>query len=171
MSEPNGTDARPGASAGAHAARGLAHGGDRAVADECHPDCIACRDRSKGGLGLKFHLDASGGVVGSFRCEPEYQGYPDRLHGGIIAMALDAAMTHCLFYRRAQAVTAKLEVRFRRRVRLREDLVVCAQLVACRGAVYKLRAEARQGATVCAEATAIFMDLESNGRFSPERDR
>ena len=84
--------------------------------NQCHPGCIACRDQAQGGLGLRFQREGTDGVVGVFPCDPQYQGYPDRLHGGIIALALDAAMTHCLFLRRAQAVTAKLEIRYRKPV-------------------------------------------------------
>ena len=126
---------------------------------QCHPGCIACREKAQGGLGLRFQPDGIAGVYGFFRCDSEYQGYPDRLHGGIIALALDAAMTHCLFFRQAQAVTAKLEIRYRRPVCIDDVLEVRARVDSKRGSIYKLSAEARQGTSVCVTATAIFVDL------------
>lgn len=84
-----------------------------AACAQCHPACIACRSTDSGGLGLRFVTQAEGCVVAEFPCDAYYQGYPDRLHGGIVATLLDAAMTHCLFAHGLKGVTGRLNVRFR----------------------------------------------------------
>lgn len=84
-----------------------------AACAQCHPACIACRPTDAGGLGLRFVTQAEGCVVAEFPCDAHYQGYPDRLHGGIVATLLDAAMTHCLFAHGLKGVTGRLNVRFR----------------------------------------------------------
>ncbi|MCA9729716.1 MAG: hypothetical protein KC729_18685, partial [Candidatus Eisenbacteria bacterium] len=80
-------------------------------ASTCHPDCIACRPRSLRGLGLVFRLAPDGSAIARFPCDPGFQGYPDRLHGGIIATLLDAAMTHRLFASKIRAYTARMDLR------------------------------------------------------------
>ncbi len=127
---------------------------------QCHPACFACRAAEQGGLGLRFTSDGAAGVFGVFRCDPGYQGYPDRLHGGIVAMALDAAMTHCLFFQRISAVTARLEVRYRRPIRLGSDVELRARITSRRGATFRLAAEMRQDASLCASGSAVFMTLD-----------
>ena len=84
--------------------------------DRCHPACFACSVQGGGGLGLQFKEEPDGSVVGSFACDGKYQGYPDRLHGGVVAMLADAAMTHCLFVHHIKAVTGTLKLRFPRPV-------------------------------------------------------
>ncbi len=122
----------------------------------CHPACIACRARAAGGLALAFQAEPDGAVAATFPCEPYFQGYPDRLHGGIIATLLDAAMTHCLFARRIRGYTAKLEIRFHQPVKLGKSATVRAALGDSRPPLYLLRSEVWQDGTRCASATASF---------------
>jgi acyl-coenzyme A thioesterase PaaI-like protein len=127
----------------------------------CHPECVACGDRHPFGLRLRFHTDAQGRVTGTFRCRPEFQGYPDRLHGGIITMVLDSAMTHCLFARKIRGVTAKLNVRFDSPTALDAEAEIVAWLDEASPPLYVLRAELRQNGVVCASAEGMFCDAES----------
>jgi acyl-coenzyme A thioesterase PaaI-like protein len=125
----------------------------------CHPACIGCRSRHDGGLGLRFDQEGASGVVARFDSDPSYQGYPDRLHGGIIATLLDAAMTHSLFARRVRGYTVKMEVRYRRAVTIGVPATVRAQLVRSRPPWFHIQAEVLQQGEVCASARAVF-----NGR-------
>ena len=122
----------------------------------CHPACLVCGERNRNGLGIRFAQDPDGGVVGRFACDASYQGYPDRLHGGVVSMLLDAAMTNCLFARQTQAVTAKLTVRFRHPVRVGVEAVIRARVVGQYPPLYLLKAELRQGDRICAVADAKF---------------
>ena len=126
------------------------------VGEYCHPFCIVCGSFNESGLGLKFEQQSDGGVVATFPCDVHYQGYPDRLHGGVIAMLLDAAMTHCLFARRIRAVTARLDIRYRHAVDVNAEALVRAWLEDERPPLYTLRAEVIQGKEVRAAATAKF---------------
>jgi acyl-coenzyme A thioesterase PaaI-like protein len=82
----------------------------------CHPECLVCGSDRADGLALRFERQADGSVVAEFDCSAVFQGYPDRLHGGIVAMLLDAGMTHCLFARNIAGLTAKLNIRYHRAV-------------------------------------------------------
>ncbi|MCG3137861.1 MAG: hypothetical protein HJJLKODD_01716 [Phycisphaerae bacterium] len=129
---------------------------------QCHPACIACRNRVDGGLGLQFESTADGSVEARYECEAFYQGYPDRLHGGIIATLLDAAMTHCLFSKWIRGYTAKLQIRYRHPVRVGEVAIVRAALCETREPLHRLTASIVQEGRICAKAEATFVkDNES----------
>ena len=126
------------------------------LARSCHPACVVCGERNESGLGLRFEPQADGSVLARFACAPDYQGYPGRLHGGVVSMLLDAAMTNCLFARGIQAVTGRLNVRFRHPVRLGTDAVLRAWMVQHHPPLYMLKAELAQEGKVCALADAKF---------------
>jgi acyl-coenzyme A thioesterase PaaI-like protein len=126
--------------------------------DRCHPACFACGAQNHDGLGLRFEERPDGTVVGTFACDGKYQGYPGRLHGGIVAMMADAAMTHCLFVQRITAVTGKLKLRFPRPVEVGVPATVRARLVVNSPPAFALEAEIAQGGTVRATAEGLFVE-------------
>ena len=138
---------------------------------ECHPECVACRDPREGGLGLRFDLCADNTVAARFFCEPKYQGYTDRMHGGIIATLLDAAMTHCLFARNTRGVTAKLDIRYVRPVLIGSDVTISASVLSDRGMLVELQAELRQNGERCATSKATFFVENPAGAGHPRKDR
>ncbi len=139
------------------------------LAECCHPACVACGVWNGDGLGLRFVEEATGAVVGSFACDRRYQGYPDRLHGGVVAMLADAAMTHCLFLRGISAVTGKLKLRFPRPVEVRVDASIRATLVRNSPPVFELKAEISQAGTVRATAEGLFLEQQFNGSDARNR--
>ncbi len=127
-----------------------------AVSACCHPACIACRPPREGGLGLSFDVAEDGSVTTHFACDAHYQGYPDRLHGGIVATLLDSAMTHCLFARRIRGMTARLNIAYRHPVDVGAAATVRAWLVEFRAPLYILKAELIQHDRVRVTADAKF---------------
>ena len=134
----------------------------------CHPACFACGVRNGDGLGLRFTEEPDGTVVGSFACDGKYQGYPDRLHGGVIAILADAAMTHCLFLRRISAVTGKLRLRFPYPVEVGMAATVRATLVRNSPPLFELKAEISQAGTVRATAEGLFIEQRLSGEDAQE---
>ena len=86
------------------------------IARQSHPNCVICGDDDLLGLGLEFQAGTDGSMSVVVCNEARFQGYPDRLHGGIISMLFDAVMTHCLFAHGVTGVTASLNIRFLKRV-------------------------------------------------------
>lgn len=86
------------------------------------------------------------------------QGYPRMMHGGIISLLLDAAMTHCLFDHGAAGVTARMEIKFRHPVTVEEPVQIRARIVRASPPTYQLRAEISQGERIKATATGLFVD-------------
>lgn len=124
----------------------------------CHPSCLACGSDRTDGLSLQFQQQSDGSVTAEFDCGPTFQGYPDRLHGGVVAMLLDAAMTHCLFARNVAGLTAKLGIRYHRAVMLGIPVVVHARVVEAEAPLYYLESEVVQDGGLCAAAKGTFWD-------------
>ena len=73
--------------------------------------CFACGPDNASGLRLTFEYGSDWA-----RCvttiEPQFAGWVDMLHGGIVATLLDEAMAHATIAAGVRAVTARLEIRF-----------------------------------------------------------
>jgi len=122
-----------------------------------HPRCVVC-GRGDAGLDLDFQLTEDGRVEAALVCGSVWQGYPDRLHGGMICTVLDAAMTHCLFAHGLAAFTAELNVRFRRAAALECAATVRAWISERQTPLFRLAAEVVQDGLVVASAQAAFID-------------
>jgi uncharacterized protein (TIGR00369 family) len=125
-----------------------------------HPRCVACSPDHKSGLKLDFHDAGDGTVRATFDCGVAFEGYPGRLHGGIISTLLDAAMANCLFAQDQQAVTAELSVKFKAPVALKHTATVEARLVRDLFPLFLMEASLSQGGEVRATATGKFFVLQ-----------
>jgi len=84
-------------------------------------------------------------------------GYEGLVHGGIIAALVDDALANVWFVRGQEALTARIEVRFRRGVRPGERLVVTARATGSKAGLATARAEvARADGEVVAEGTGLL---------------
>jgi uncharacterized protein (TIGR00369 family) len=63
-------------------------------------------------------------IVGRFRLGEEYQGGTGFLHGGIIALLLDEAMSKASRFSSQHAVTADLRIEYRRPIRVDTEIIV-----------------------------------------------
>jgi acyl-coenzyme A thioesterase PaaI-like protein len=108
-------------------------------------NCFACGLRNPVGLKLVFYESGPAEVTAAFQPEPQYEGFPGVLHGGIIAALLDeaggrAAMVgdHNHFM-----LTARLAVRYRLPTPLNQPLTVSGRLLTKRGSLATAHAELR----------------------------
>jgi acyl-coenzyme A thioesterase PaaI-like protein len=106
--------------------------------------------------------DDAGGVAATFACDRVYKGYEDRLHGGIIATLLDAAMTNCLFAHGCPGVTGELTIRFHGPVDLARPARVRAWVERAVHHLRVLRAEVAQEGVVKAAATGKFLEAATS---------
>ncbi len=132
---------------------------------QSHPNCYVCAPANGHGLGLEFRVAEDGAVEATFLCHPAFASYPGMLHGGMICMLLDGAMTNCLFAHGLVAVTADMNVRFRQPVTVDCPAVVRAWLESRESPLYRLTAEVSQGGQVAATATARFMEKQAMSWF------
>ncbi len=123
-----------------------------------HSGCVACSGRNPQGLHLEFVPVDEGGVEAAFACDAVFEGYDGRLHGGVVATLLDAAMTNCLFARGIAGVTGELKVRFHHPVDVATPARVRAWVERSSHHLHLLRAELVQEETVKASATGKFIE-------------
>lgn len=133
-----------------------------------HRDCFVCGPDHPDGLRLRYAPAGQGALTAEVPVSPALQSYPDRLHGGIIAMILDDAMTNCLLRRGVPAVTGRLNVTFRRPADLTTPGRVQAWLVSESASLCRMRAEFRQGDLLIARAEAKFVPAPEAPAGEPE---
>jgi len=123
-----------------------------------HPRCVVCGGTNARGLRLRYSPGEGDGVEAELDCDGSLEGYGGRVHGGVIAAALDGAMTHCLFALGRTAVTAELNVRFKHPVATGRPATVRARLERDLAPLYLLQAELVQDGVVKAAASAKFLE-------------
>ncbi len=128
------------------------------TAHPSHARCIVCGWANPFGLRLAFRLQPDGRVEATFGGNGICEGYPNRLHGGVISLLLDGAMTNCLFAHQCTAVTAKMEVKFRYPVKARVPATVRAWIEKAFPPLYQMKAELEQEGQKKATAKALFME-------------
>jgi len=108
-------------------------------------------------LGVCFHPVDEEKITGRFRANPILQGYSGVLHGGVVAALLDAAMTHCLFHRGEEGVTADLHVRFVEPIPCDGAIDIRAHVVSSKGPLFVLKGELLHEGRVKAWGEAKFI--------------
>jgi acyl-coenzyme A thioesterase PaaI-like protein len=78
-----------------------------------HDLCFGCGQANLFGLQLEMERRPEGGVAGRFFVKQDHQGPPGFAHGGVIATALDEAMSLLLHGQGTYALTGRLEVDLR----------------------------------------------------------
>jgi acyl-coenzyme A thioesterase PaaI-like protein len=78
-----------------------------------HDGCFGCGQANLFGLQLEVELRPEGGVAGRFFVKQDHQGPPGYAHGGVLAAALDEAMSLLLHSQGTHAVTGRLEIELR----------------------------------------------------------
>ena len=118
--------------------------------------CFVCGSDNPIGLKLRFAPQGKG-VRAEFTPSELHAGYEGLVHGGILAAMIDDALANIWFMRGEEAVTAKIEVRFRQKARPGERLVVTAEPTGARGGLMTARAViARPDGGVIAEGTGFL---------------
>jgi acyl-coenzyme A thioesterase PaaI-like protein len=140
-----------------------------------HPHCLGCGPENPGTLGLRFELDGER-VRASLRLDERHSGAPGFAHGGALATALDDTIGTLLVVLRRPAVTARLEVDYRRPAFLERDYEVEAWIERVDGRKLHLAGEVRDADGVVADARALFLEVDlehfaQGGAELPERIR
>ena len=139
-----------------------------ATRDAAHSLCLLCGADNAHGLHLDFQALPDGSVRAVFAGNPLHQGYADTMHGGLIAALLDSAMTNCLFAQGVAAVTARLNVRYRRPGRLGTRMEISAMLSRSSRTLHYVEAEIRQDGGIVATASGTFIDRTSESTTAAE---
>lgn len=127
--------------------------------DSPRHDCFGCGSRNTEGLQIPFEIDGWK-VSGRFTPRKSHQGFPGVAHGGIAAAAMDEAMGWAMYAAGAWAMTVKMQVKYRKPLRLGEEVIVRGETVTNKGR--RLEATARietlTGEVIC-EAEGLFLRM------------
>lgn len=125
-----------------------------------HANCLGCGPENPGTLGLAFHVTGDR-VHSDVHFDQRHEGAPGFVHGGAVATALDDTIGTLLMVLRRPAVTARLEVDYRRPLLVGHDYVVHSWIERTDGRKLHLagRIDDTEGVTV-AEATALFLEVD-----------
>jgi acyl-coenzyme A thioesterase PaaI-like protein len=97
-------------------------------------------------------------VAGSFTPTAALQGPPGVTHGGVVATALDEAMSLCV-HQQTLAFTAHFEMDLKGPAPVGRPVALAARIDRRDGRKLWASAEARSGDTVVATGTALFVEV------------
>jgi len=119
--------------------------------------CFGCGDLNPQGLGVEFEVDGTK-ITGRFTARKQHQGFPGVVHGGVAAAVMDEAMGWAMRASGAWAMTARMEVKYRKPLPLGEEVIVTAEVVRDRGkrleAVSEIRTKSGERIT---QSTGVFL--------------
>ena len=122
--------------------------------------CFACGQKNPIGLKLKFTQEGKG-VRAEFTPGELHQGWSGVVHGGIISCILDEAMSYAALFAGVSSLTAKMQTRFRRPVRVGEHLVITARVTKQTRRLIEAEAEIHlKDGTPVADSTAIMFIIK-----------
>jgi acyl-coenzyme A thioesterase PaaI-like protein len=93
--------------------------------------CFVCGERNPAGVHVRFYEREDGSVLACFTGADHHQGYPGRMHGGVITAVMDEAIGRAIMIKYGNGiwgVTAELTMRFRQPVPLGVELTVVGRI-------------------------------------------
>lgn len=122
--------------------------------------CFACGTNNPIGLKLKFRQEQDAYIT-TFTAGLEHQSYDGVVHGGIVSTLLDEVMGRYIYSQGYLAVTAKLDVRFRKPTPVGEALTITGKILGRRGNMIELSSSiALADGTITAQGKATVAVLE-----------
>ncbi|HVE63142.1 MAG TPA: PaaI family thioesterase, partial [Mycobacteriales bacterium] len=93
-----------------------------------YQQCYGCGDAHPTGLHLQVRAGSGLGVEGRFTVGELHQGAAGLAHGGLLATALDETLGYLMWLIGQPAVTGRLEIDYRRPVKVGTDLHIAAEV-------------------------------------------
>ncbi len=123
--------------------------------------CLVCGAENALGLHASFHELEGGEVVGVFTPQPEHQGYPGRLHGGVVAAILDETIGRAVNAMGAGnwGVTVELTVRYRKPIPIDREVCAVGRITRDTSRIFEGSGEIRVDGEIAAEARGKYLRL------------
>jgi acyl-coenzyme A thioesterase PaaI-like protein len=124
-----------------------------------HANCMGCGPDNPAGVGMRMERDGDR-VRGSVELDRRHEGAPGYAHGGAVTTILDDAFGMLLFVLRRPAVTARIEVDFRRPALIGRPFEVAAWVDRVEGRKPCMAAWLRDAGETIAEARSLFLEVD-----------
>lgn len=124
--------------------------------------CFICGMKNVAGVKVFFYEQDDGSVLARFTGREIHQGYPGRMHGGVISGILDETMGRAVMFNGGEiwGVTVALEARFKHPVPLDVELTAVGRIVKDRQFYFEGTGELRlPDGTVAVEATGKYWKM------------
>lgn len=122
-------------------------------------NCFVCGKQNPYGLKLDFH-EVDGRVETTFTPQPQHQGWPGYLHGGILYAVLDETIGRVGFTIDAWTMSGRVEIRYREPAPIGETLRLVGSLVRDRGRALEVEGFAQlPDGRIVAEITGLYMRI------------
>ncbi|TAN33948.1 PaaI family thioesterase [bacterium] len=124
--------------------------------------CFGCGPLNLEGLRLSF-VPGPDGSVAEFEVPDRFQSWAGMAHGGMVALMLDEAVGWAAWHAGHPGVTGRLQVSYRRPLRLGEPIRVVASVERIRRTLVYATAfiENRDDHSRVADATATLMEVKT----------
>ena len=122
-----------------------------------HDLCFGCGQANLFGLQLELERRPEGGVAGRFFVKQDHQGPPGYAHGGVMAAALDEAMSLVLHAEGTYALTGGLEVELKAPAPVGSFVELEADVESVGGSTVTLTARASGDGATLATARGTFV--------------
>lgn len=131
--------------------------------------CFGCGTSNPIGLKMRFAREGHS-VRSDFTPAKTHQGWPNKLHGGILSCVLDEAMAYAAFTTGKICLTASLNIRQRQPIEVETPLVVTASVTRNGSRLIETKGQVHlRNGTLVAEGTAkqfiVKTDTETAARF------
>lgn len=128
---------------------------------EADSACFVCGRQSRIGLKADFQTNKETSTSkATVKLSSDYQGWHNVIHGGVVAALLDEACIYACLGKAEQAVTAELQIRYRKPVPVGAVVVVVGMLVDSSRKVWQAKSRLLLDDTLYAEATAKVFILK-----------
>ena len=97
----------------------------------------------------------------SFSLSNHYEGYNNIIHGGIVAAVLDEAMAKAILHKNIKAVTANLNIDYKKPLKPEDLYIVEGSITVIRKKIILAQALIFDGNTIYAQADAKFFILSA----------
>ncbi|MCA1833282.1 MAG: PaaI family thioesterase [Actinomycetota bacterium] len=132
--------------------------------------CFGCGPDHPTGMHMEMYAGEGLSVHGSFLVTEHHQGAPGLAHGGVIAAAVDEAMGFLLWLIAHPAVTAHLEVDYRKPVPVGARLELEGEAFLVEERKIHARMTGRINGEVAVDAKALFLKVNVE-HFQPHAER
>jgi uncharacterized protein (TIGR00369 family) len=138
--------------------------------------CFICGESNPAGVHVRFYEQDDGTLLARFTGREQHQGYPGRMHGGVITAVMDEAVGRAIMIKYGEAiwgVTAELNVRFRKPVPLDVELIVVGRITNEGSRLFEGTGELYlPDGTVAVEAAGKYvkLDIAKIADFDSERE-
>jgi uncharacterized protein (TIGR00369 family) len=130
--------------------------------------CFGCGEENDDGLRMRFEQSGDASVC-EFTVPDRFQSWRGMIHGGVVALMLDEAVGWAAWHAGRPGLTGKLEVRYRRPLRLGERVRVTGRVERVRRSLVYARAtiDGLEDGGRVAEATATLMSVPAELTAQP----